>query len=212
MASQKTARERRAAERATRRAALPDVDDTVDEIVAESGEHTATGDALKTAASAALAAAAVGAARALAQRRGHDADADTDTDGSEEPEHEDTDDEREPQAEHVQSPPPEAELGDVGDDEPEPEQREPAPPGRARAMIDRAKDHLRDLRDAEAEAVSSIHRTRDGWRVALDVVEVHRIPESTDVLATYELDLDDDGELVTLERTARFYRSEADRR
>jgi len=96
--------------------------------------------------------------------------------------------------------------------EDEPEQRDPAPPGRARAMIDSAKQHLRDLRGTEAEAVSSVRRTGDGWRVALDVVEVHRVPDSTDVLGTYELDLDDDGELITLERTGRFYRSEADRR
>jgi hypothetical protein len=79
-------------------------------------------------------------------------------------------------------------------------------------MIDAAKQHLRDLRGAEAEAVSSVRRTSDGWQVALDVVEVHRVPESTDVLGTYELDLDDDGELITLERTRRFYRSEADHR
>jgi len=40
---------------------------------------------------------------------------------------------------------------------------------------------------------------------------VHRIPESTDVLATYELDLDEEGHLITFERTARYHRSEADR-
>jgi hypothetical protein len=78
-------------------------------------------------------------------------------------------------------------------------------------MVERARRQLRELRGADAESVSSIRRTSDGWRVGLEVVELHRIPESTDVLATFEVTLDGDGNLLTFERTRRYYRSEAER-
>ena len=67
------------------------------------------------------------------------------------------------------------------------------------------------MHGSDAESVSSVARTATGWAVALEVVELRRIPESTDVLATYEVEFDDDGKLIKLERSRRYYRSQADR-
>lgn len=201
-----TARERRASARAERRATRVD-EPTVDEAVeAVDGDPA---DALRTAASAAIAAAAVGAARALARhRRGEDVEGDEDDDDKEE---EATLDE--PVAAGV--PDEEPDLEPV--QRREPERREPEPRGAVHAgdaqrMVQRAREQLSELHGADAESVSAVRRTRDGWRVGLEVVEVHRVPESTDVLATYEVELDDDGELITFERATRYYRSEADHR
>ena len=72
-----------------------------------------------------------------------------------------------------------------------------------------AREQLRQLSGTEAETVSSFAHTRDGWRVTLEVVEVRRIPETTDVLASYAVELDDDGNLVAYERVRRYQRSEA---
>ena len=44
----------------------------------------------------------------------------------------------------------------------------------------------------------------------LEVVEVARIPESTDVLATYELVLDDEKNLASVTRRRRYRRSQID--
>jgi hypothetical protein len=163
--------------------------------------HGQSGEALRTAASAALAGAAVAAAHAFAQRRQAEAD-DHVTDKAEAPSptpHTALPDDEEP------------EPSPVAESEPEQTVRESPSPSETRRIVERAREQLRDLRGADAESVSSIRRTPDGWRIGLDVVEVHRIPESTDVLATYELDLDDDGNLITFERAARYSRSEADR-
>ena len=46
--------------------------------------------------------------------------------------------------------------------------------------------------------------------MTLEVVELSRIPTSTDVLASYELTLDGDGKLVRYQRGRRYYRSQAD--
>jgi hypothetical protein len=76
-------------------------------------------------------------------------------------------------------------------------------------MVQAAREQLRQLNGSVAEAVSSFARTRDGWRVTLEVVEVRRIPETTDVLASYAVELDGDGDLMAYERVRRYQRSEA---
>jgi hypothetical protein len=47
--------------------------------------------------------------------------------------------------------------------------------------------------------------------VTLEVVEVSRIPESTDVLASYQMELDDDRNLRRYDRVRRYHRSAAER-
>src|SRR4051794_33991525 len=47
--------------------------------------------------------------------------------------------------------------------------------------IERAKANLLQLTGLQTEAVSSLNRTRDGWRVVLEVVELERIPRTTDI-------------------------------
>jgi len=62
----------------------------------------------------------------------------------------------------------------------------------------------------DADSVSGLDRNGDGWIVTVEVVEVPRIPESTDVLASYEVELDGDRNLVRYARRRRYYRSQAD--
>ena len=76
-------------------------------------------------------------------------------------------------------------------------------------LASQARDLLRSLRGVEAESVSGIVRTENGWTVTLEVVELRRIPESTDVLASYEVELDDDGKFLSFERGGRYSRSQA---
>jgi Gas vesicle synthesis protein GvpO len=49
-----------------------------------------------------------------------------------------------------------------------------------------------------------------GWQVTVQVVELSRIPHSTDVLGTYEVTLDKDGEVQSYKRRRRYYRNQAD--
>jgi len=71
-----------------------------------------------------------------------------------------------------------------------------------------AKAHLMELTGQPAEAVSALNRTRDGWRVVIEVLELERIPRTTDILASYSVDLDQSGELMRYERTHRYYRND----
>jgi hypothetical protein len=76
-------------------------------------------------------------------------------------------------------------------------------------LASQARDLLRSLRGVEAESVSGIVRNQNGWTVTLEVVELRRIPESTDVLASYEIELDGDGNFLSFERGGRYSRSQA---
>ena len=60
-------------------------------------------------------------------------------------------------------------------------------------------------------SVISIEGDDDGWRVGVEVVETHRIPDSADILASYEVQLDAGGELVAYRRTRRYARGQMDR-
>jgi len=70
-----------------------------------------------------------------------------------------------------------------------------------------AAEQLAELTGCEVFAVSGVEHTDDGWRVDVDIVELRRIPDTTSVLATYALDLDEDGELVGYRRVRRFNRA-----
>ena len=199
-------REDRAEARARRRArTTPDPPD-IDEAIQHDGAPSPA-DALRAAASAAIAGAAVGAAQAFARRR-HDEPEDDEVEPAAAPE--ESESQRKPEA--AAEEPPDEEEEEPAEEEEQKDEEPPQPivAGEAPRIVARARDQLRDLRGVDAESVSSIRRTADGWHVGLEVVELHRIPESTDVLATFEVTLDDDGNLLTFQRARRYYRSEAE--
>ena len=167
-----------------------------------SGEHQPL-ESVMQAAKVAAASAAVGAAAAAAQalRSRH--------------EHDEPDEEEAPRDEQ---PEPEAEAApdeeQQQEEEQEQEEEEPvegAPLGDAHTAAQRAREQLEELLGKPVESVSSLERTHDGWVVALEVVELSRIPESTDVLASYELELDDDLNFRRYQQARRYHRSQAAR-
>jgi hypothetical protein len=81
----------------------------------------------------------------------------------------------------------------------------------ASEIASQACQELERLLGRAPEAVSGIERRNGHWSVMLDVVELRRIPDSTDVLASYELVLDDAGNVARMARKARYLRSQAER-
>jgi hypothetical protein len=65
-----------------------------------------------------------------------------------------------------------------------------------------------DLTGHDVEGVISVERNDEGWRVGVEVVESHRIPDSADILAIYEVCLDEGAELVSYRRTERYSRGQ----
>ncbi len=69
-----------------------------------------------------------------------------------------------------------------------------------------AARQLLELTGREAEGVTGLERTDDGWKILVEVVEVRRIPDTTDVLALYEVAVDEDGDLESYRRLRRYTR------
>lgn len=95
--------------------------------------------------------------------------------------------------------------------------RRPAPESRrprttARSAARSAARELRDLIGHDPESITSVERHDDGWLVGVEVLETHRIPNSTDILAEYRVEVDDEGGLVSYRRARRYYRGRSEER
>jgi hypothetical protein len=76
----------------------------------------------------------------------------------------------------------------------------------------RAVEHVTAMTGRSAESVVGIERAgEDGWRVAVEVVETRRIPDSADILACYDTEVDADGDLVAYRRVRRYPRGRVER-
>lgn len=74
------------------------------------------------------------------------------------------------------------------------------------AVAGEAARQLAELTGRAVEGVTGLSRTEDGWTVEVEVLEMRRIPETTDVLAGYEVTVDDDGDLLGYQRLRRYVR------
>ncbi|HEV7771068.1 MAG TPA: gas vesicle protein GvpO [Solirubrobacterales bacterium] len=79
----------------------------------------------------------------------------------------------------------------------------------SRDIAARAVEQLENLMSRPIEAVTGLEKDGDEWTVTLEVLELERVPSTTDVIGKYEVTLDKDGEMTGLERTRRFPRAEA---
>jgi len=180
-------------------------------------------EAVKQAAKVAAAGAAVGAAAAAARAFAHHGNDGGNEQQTYEPEGDEPEAEAqqddEPKAEQPEEQQPEAQQPEAQlQDEPEPAPAAPKPEpvqgaslGEAGKAMRTARDQLQELLGKAVESASALERTKNGWVTTLEVVEVSRIPETTDVLASYELELDENLGLRSYRQVRRYSRSQAQR-
>ena len=84
--------------------------------------------------------------------------------------------------------------------------RQSASPLRIAAV---ALEQLAALTGRPSEGVVGIERDDDEWVVEIEVLELRRIPNTTDVLARYRVTADDRGEVTGYRRLNRYVRGAA---
>jgi Gas vesicle synthesis protein GvpO len=99
----------------------------------------------------------------------------------------------------------------------EPERREHAGTGWKGASGGKAArlaaDYVATMTGKEPEGIVSLQKAdQGGWVIGVEVVETRRIPDSTDILAVYEAELDAEGELVAYRRVKRYTRCQVGER
>ncbi|MEX0171144.1 gas vesicle protein [Streptomyces sp. LMG1-1-1.1] len=81
----------------------------------------------------------------------------------------------------------------------------------AAAAMRSAVEQLSTLLGRVPDSVSSLRPSEDGWEAQVEVVELERIPDTTSILASYKVTMDEEGELISYERTRRYSRGMIDR-
>jgi len=69
---------------------------------------------------------------------------------------------------------------------------------------------VQELTGYKPEAITGLEWDGEFWEVVVDVLELSRIPNTTDVLASYVVQLDEQGTLRGLTRARRFVRGQAE--
>jgi hypothetical protein len=80
----------------------------------------------------------------------------------------------------------------------------------ARELARSASETLAELTGYAPEGVSAFQWDGETWLVTVDVCELRRIPNTTDVMASYVVQLDEGGGLMGYKRTRRFTRGAAE--
>lgn len=69
---------------------------------------------------------------------------------------------------------------------------------------------ITELTGKDPEGVTGVEPSDDGWVVGVEVVEDRRVPSSADILATYQAEIDPEGDLASYRRVRRYSRSKGD--
>ncbi|WP_042387441.1 gas vesicle protein [Streptacidiphilus melanogenes] len=102
---------------------------------------------------------------------------------------------------------------DVPERRPAPRHRPAARPRRvsAASAMRNAAEQLAELLGRTPDSVSALKPTDEGWQADVEVVELERIPDTTSVMASYRVTLDEEGELLAYQRIRRYTRGQVDR-
>lgn len=79
-------------------------------------------------------------------------------------------------------------------------------------VLREARVQLAELTGMAAESVSSFEQTDGGWSLEVEILELARIPDTMSLMASYRVDLDEEGRLTGYRRVRRYERGRADPR
>jgi len=75
-------------------------------------------------------------------------------------------------------------------------------------LAERAKEQLAKVTGFSPMAAVGGFKDEDGWHITVDAVEMTRIPNSTDIIGTYMVTLDLEGNMVKFEKKRARLRGE----
>ncbi|MCT7353673.1 gas vesicle protein [Streptomyces sp. 15-116A] len=79
-------------------------------------------------------------------------------------------------------------------------------------VLRQARGQLAELTGMEAESVTSFEQTEEGWALEVEVLELERVPDTMSLMASYQVELDSDGQLTGYRRVRRYERGRSDAR
>jgi len=67
-------------------------------------------------------------------------------------------------------------------------------------LIEKARKELSKLTGLATSSTVGVSKDEKGWNISIEMVEKRSIPDQMDILALYEVVLDEDGNLLNFER------------
>ena len=67
-------------------------------------------------------------------------------------------------------------------------------------VIQKAREELNKVTGLDLATTLKTKKDDKGWHVSIEMIEKHSIPDGMDILATYEVLLDEDGNLIEFNR------------
>lgn len=68
-------------------------------------------------------------------------------------------------------------------------------------LIEAAREELSKVTGLELSTTLGASKDERGWRISMEMIEKHSIPDQMDILAVYDVIMDDNGKLVEFNRT-----------
>jgi len=75
-------------------------------------------------------------------------------------------------------------------------------------LAERAREQLAQVTGFKPVAIVGSYKDEEGWHISVDVLEMARLPESTDVIGTYVAVLDENGDMVKFDKKRARLRGE----
>ena len=79
-----------------------------------------------------------------------------------------------------------------------------------RQLLDAVREQVAEVTGRPVEGISGFRRDDGGWVIDVEVRELERIPNTMDLLASYEVTVSEDGDVVGFERRRRYHRAAVD--
>ncbi|MFF9127812.1 gas vesicle protein [Streptomyces sp. NPDC014889] len=89
---------------------------------------------------------------------------------------------------------------------------EPVSRPRPMEVLREARAQFAELTGLTPESVTTFEQTEDGWSLEIEVLELARVPDTMSLMASYQVELDPEGQLTGYRRLQRYERGRADAR
>jgi hypothetical protein len=76
------------------------------------------------------------------------------------------------------------------------------------ALVEDTKRQMTAITGLPPDTISRCDRSEEGWMLNIDMLEHRSVPRTQDLLASFEVALDDAGQVTRWRRTGRFVRGQ----
>ena len=76
------------------------------------------------------------------------------------------------------------------------------------SLVESTKLQMATITGLQYDTISQFDPSEDGWKMVIDMLEYRSIPRTQDLLSTFEVVLDQAGDVIRWRRTGRFTRGQ----